>query len=547
MRKFDNAAINEFIEMSRNRFLFAQSARLYQQSEDLATFLLSTFQDDDSPFNETLAILKNAGASRLADEAARRRAADLAWSHLVAVGSALDSRSVISGLLETVEQYYYGDDQSKNAVPWLGMAVKTAVTVVWANRGIATATMKARSQVRRLVAAAGAWEQLTLFNDQARALEFGVADFVPGGIRLDKDEDEAVRQAWNASAAKRGLAHRTLQNCREVIWQSAGSFMEAVTEVLAGEKPSRIALFQGTVFEDIQSMPDFWLGLSARIQLMAHAAKFRSLGRGNKIAGISIFEPFAFKTRFLGDDAVKANDVSQAMFWQRDWHARRMAGRDYLSNMLVERPAIRIDDQTFVVAMTNIGDSINCFVEHSVFRHLGYGGVPVPEEAFRRHVSQVFEDRALACFAERGWEADHVSESGAWSGSALSHALGEPIPGEVDVLAMHPSGRIAILAECKVLAAPFTSGKLLNVAQKLGHVDSESFHSKLQGKAKWLRETATFKDVVLLTLLVVDEGAFLGNRSPNLVVDIEDLPAIIAACAQRVKAGTEISNGRFVL
>lgn len=91
--------------------------------------------------------------------------------------------------------------------------------------------------------------------------------------------------------------------------------------------------------------------------------------------------------------------------------------------------------------------------------------------------------------------------------------------------------------ECKVLALPFTHSKLLNVAQKLGPVDSESFHSKLQRKAKWLRATATFKDVELLSLLVVDEAAFLGREAPTPVIDIQSLPALVVACERHVKTG----------
>lgn len=94
-----------------------------------------------------------------------------------------------------------------------------------------------------------------------------------------------------------------------------------------------------------------------------------------------------------------------------------------------------------------------------------------------------------------------------------------------------PSGSppsAAILAECKVLASPFTSCKLLNVARKLGHLGSESLHSKLQ-EAKCRRKTATFEDLELLPLLVIDEGAFLGRNGPNMVVNIATYATAIAA------------------
>jgi hypothetical protein len=515
--------------MSRDKFLFAHSARLYQQAEALAGFLLDTFVDDEGPFDETRAVLAKAGALRLGDAPARKRAADLAWKHLVAVGGALDARFVLPALMEAIEQYYYGDDRAKQSVPWLGTAMKTAAAVSWANRGQVAASMKAHAQVRRLVAAAGAWEQLSLWDDQARAMMLGAAEFIAGGIRLESDEDLADRRAWNASTLKRGQAHRTLDDGRKVIWTSPRLFMEAVSTVLEGEAPSRIGLFQGTVFEAIESLPEFWLGLSARLKLREHAAEFRSQGRGERMTGISIFEPFSFRTSLFGGDAEKANAVSRAMFWQGDWHARRMAERNYPSNLLVERPAIRIDDRTFVVGLAHVGDSINCFVEHSVFRCFGYAGVPVSEEAFRRHVSQPFEDRVAACFAGQGWKVDHVSENGAWAGMTLAHPSGEPIPGEVDVLALHPGGRIAALAECKVLVQPFSSGKLLNVAQKLGPVDSEGFHRKLQEKAQWLKATPAFREVDLQPLLVVDGNAFLGRQGAHRVVGVDELPKIIEA------------------
>lgn len=513
---------------SRNDFLFSQSARLYQQSEELTSFLLSAFLDDDhGPFDETFKVLAKKRLLRFDNEAAYTKAADAAWEHLLGVASALDPRIIIPGLLETIEQYYYGPDRARREVVWLGTAMKIAVAVVWPNRKKVVANIKAQAQVKRLVAAAGAWEQLNVNSDQAHALNFGAAEFTPYGVRLERAADRALSKAWNGFASKRGMKHRTLEHSADVIWKSGGSFMDAVASVLAGEKPSQISLFQGTVFEAIESLPDFWIGLAARFQLFAHASLFRGLGRSDPLIGISLFESFAFEARYFGTDAAKADAVSKAMFWQPDWHGPRLARRDNLPNMLVERPVIRIDDNTFVVGMLNIGDSINCFVEHSVFRCYGYGGTPVSEEAFRRHVSQPFEDRAIAFFTDHGWTADHVSEHGMWAGQTLININANPMPGEVDVLAMHPSGRIAVLAECKVLTSPLNRSKLLNVTKKLGPMDSEGFHRKLEAKAAWLQNTLTFKEVELLRVIIVDEGTFMGQEGPNLTIDIETLPVLM--------------------
>jgi hypothetical protein len=513
--------------MSRDKFLFSQSARLYQQAEELSDYLLNTFMGDDEPFSEPAAILKKARVQCMRTQDERRLAADAAWRHLIQVSSTLDARFVLPTLLETVEQYYYGHDTAIASAPWLGTAVKTAAASVWLNRGGVAARGKARDQIRRMIAAAAAWEQLSLHESQARALDCGPSEFTAGGTRLFRDEDFAIRDAWNTSALRRGQSHRTLRDSIQVIWRDAVGFTEAVTEVLGGASPRKIKLFQGTVFEEIESPKKFWLGLAVRLHLLAHAARFRQLGREDLI-GISIFETFASATSLLGTDQVEVTLATQAMFWQGEWHAKRVTSRDFLSNLLVERPAIRIDDHTFVLGLANMADAINCFVEHSVFRCHGYGGVPVPEEAFRRRVSQPFEDRVVSVFTDAGWKADHVSERGAWCGTTVNHPSNEAIPGEVDVFALHPAGKVAFLVECKVLAALFATNKMVNVAQKLGATDAEGFHRKLEAKAMWLRGTPQFSHVEIRTLIVVDQDAFMAKDAPNRVINIEDLPAAMA-------------------
>lgn len=507
--------------MTREKFLFRDSARLYQQSEQLSTFLLSTSTQDPEPFHEVATILAKAGFARMTDEEARRGAVDLAWHHFLAIASAMDPRSVLPGLLEAMEQFYYGGGPAKNQTPWLGTALKLAVAAVWGNLASASANIRAHAQVRRLVAVAGACEQLIVFGDQASALRFGPTMFHGSGTSLDREEDIEILNKWNEQNQKRGESNRTLPDCKKIIWGQLPLFMQAVSEVARGIPAAKIPLFAGTVFSAIDSNPDFWLGLAARVQLLGHAAAFRARGRGDAHTGISIFEPFAFKTSYLGENQGSATAATQAMFWQKDWHARRLREKGFVSNMLVERPALRIDDRTFVVGLTNIGDSINCFVEHSVFRHIGYGGVRVPEEAFRRHVSQPFEDKTLTCFGAEHWQVDHVSDNGAWCGLSLNHVSGVSMPGEVDVLAKHRSYPVAVLAECKVLTSTFNASKLINVVQKLGPVDGEGFHTKLARKAQWIRETAEFRDVEILPVLVVDEGAFLGRDAPHPVVNLE--------------------------
>lgn len=516
--------------MNRDSFFFQHSSRLYRQSEDLASYLLASLDANDPPFLEVFSLIEKMGAVYIGTEEAAQRAADLAWQHAIGLGAALDVRAVVPGLLETMEQYYYGEGARKAEHPWLGTALKSASVIVWKNRGSVHANVKAHEQVYRLVRAVGAWEQLQLHRDQIRALGIGTGTLTPRGVVLQRKRDRVRRAEWNSYAEKRGMALRTLKNSSDVIWRDGLQFLHAVGEVLHGELPSRIQLFQGTVFGEIGREPRFWLGLAVRLQLMAFAGNFRGRGRDNATRGISLFEPFAIQTKFVGADQQLATEVTQSAFWQPVWHADRLRRRDWLSSMPVERPAIRIDDRSFVVAITNVGDSINSFVENSVLRVFGYAGQPVAEETFRLHVSRPFENRAIACFADRGWLADHVSDRGVWLDKVLEHEDAAPMPGEIDVFAVHPNGDLAVLAECKILSAPYTASKLLNVAQKLGKVDSESFHRKLEQKAEWLRGVEAFKNMHILRMLLVDAGSFLAKGAPNLVLDIDDLPRFFAWC-----------------
>lgn len=59
------------------------------------------------------------------------------------LGAALDVRSVVPGLLEAMDQYYYGAGTQKADHPWLGTALKSASVIVWKNRDSVHASVKA--------------------------------------------------------------------------------------------------------------------------------------------------------------------------------------------------------------------------------------------------------------------------------------------------------------------------------------------------------------------------------------------------------------------
>jgi hypothetical protein len=106
-----------------------------------------------------------------------------------------------------------------------------------------------------------------------------------------------------------------------------------------------------------------------------------------------------------------------------------------------------------------------------------------------------------------------------------------PLSGEIDVLAIHPRGYV-IVAECKVLALPGETARLLNIYGKLSLDDAESFRAKLGRKVAWVDRVAgrlapTYQST--LGMIVLDR--FLPGSvhdGPELVVHLSRLDAAIA-------------------
>jgi hypothetical protein len=488
--------------------------------------LLQPSAANQEPLAEVSRILERQKLSIVTDAMDRKRATDAAWRHMTAVGSAIDARVAIPALLEASDHFYYGTTNGRTTMPWLGPALKTAMAVLWPRLNIPEARMRSYGQVQRLVHAAAAWMHLDQDRDHALVFNYGPARVHSKGTHLFLQSDLEKRRAWDSMTMRRGLAQRTLNDSSRVIWKDVDAFMAAASEVLNGVSPTALPLFQGTVFEHAAATPAFWLGLNIRLILRRHAMFFRAKG-SPQLLGISLFETFGHPTKLLGGDEDAVRRATQNVFWTPDWFAQRSRGA--LANMIVERPVLRIDPGTFATSTLAISDSINAYVEQSVFRFHGFGGVPLPEECFRRQVSQPFEDKVVGRFRAAGWQAGSVSETGWWAGGERQlQQSGQPrSPGEIDVLALHPGGKRAVLAECKVLSSPYSQSKLVNLVGKLGGQDAEGFHRKLNDKLNWLRNGGVLAGVEITPVLVVDQAAFLAQDAPGLVLEPEDLAGLM--------------------
>ena len=525
--------------MSRDNFFFKDSSRIYRQANELAKFLRQGIRDGDEWFSDVTKLLALNGLDSLGNDEERKRAVELAWEHAKSIAGTIDPRIAIPALLESVDDFYYRDTSWKQEVPICGSALKSSIAMIWPNIQSQFAVDKSADRLLKLVYAVMAWEQLVGNEEHCSVFGFGPVTLNSTGFSYSSERDETLMAQWNEMASPYGAAQRTLEHSKQVIFRDPHAFSEAVTRVLNGERSSTIELFRDTLFASVGENPDFWLGLRSRVTLLAFAARFKLAG-AQDFSGVVLFEEFAAELQ-VGPHAASAKLSTEACFWKVDWYNNRVKGSP--ANMLVERPVLRIDKTTFATSVLTIMDSINCFVENSVFSNVGYGGATVKSDAFQLHFSRPFEQEAVDLFLEAGWKASGVSDTGYWAAGncQLVRPGGGEVPGEIDVLALHPSGLYALVVECKVLTQPFSRSKLTNVVGKLGPDDQAGFHSNLERKVNWLAKESVLQGTDVVGALLVDQGSFLGEGAVNPVMDLEGLHALLTYLNKNIDSDTATS------
>lgn len=512
--------------MKRERFLFKESSRVYRQATALALNLRQRFRQNESWFGETAKLLAAHGLTTLQNDQEWRRAIEYAKNNLDSIASTIDPRIAVPALIEAVDDFYYRDPSWREDLSICGSALKVSIAMIWPNRRLHVAVDRSSSKLQSLVVSAMAWQQLVDGYEKFQVFERESVRIEPYGLVLPSEKDEFLRQEWNEMAASYGASQRTLEQSKAVIYRDPLAFSKAVSRVLNGEKSNAVELFEGTVFSLAGENPAFWLGLKARLRLLQLAVKLKVAG-SSIYTGVVLFEEFQAELGDFGPDPVQAQRSIEACFWGATWYDRQV--KEFSSDMLVERPVLRIDDRTFATSVLTIIDSINGFVENSVFGYAELGGERIKEKAFQVYISQPFENSAIALFREKGWRVSGVTNAGYWAAGSfnLKGTDGRGVPGEIDVLALHPTGVLAIVIECKILSRPHTRGKLKNIIGKLGSADQEKFHSNLERKMEWIAGVPEFGEAQVFGALLVDQGRFLGYGSPNLVLDMTSLAGFI--------------------
>ena len=172
-------------------------------------------------------------------------------------------------------------------------------------------------------------------------------------------------------------------------------------------------------------------------------------------------------------------------------------GSGYLLDKFLVEPA------PFHKVIENISKTLNWFIESSFMRYPGEG-VTLSESVFKECISESFEKDVCALLQGSSFAAGTVSDKGTWDVKDItgqkvhfSHKLNRPIRGEVDVLAFHSQKQEVLVIECKVLGSPVKINKLKYIFAKISEQDIDSFHSKLQNKIEWFKETDFFSNLTI--------------------------------------------------
>ncbi len=388
-----------------------------------------------------------------------------------------------------------------------------------------------------LVEVSGLLDQLTAVGQALVVEPAGRCVVTRDGIELD-DRLQHCFEFFARAFDRRGMVMR-FTNASPFLHPVA--VLQGVLQVLGGAQPSSVAEFAGTPLGEIPEGEriDFWAGILSRILLLIAAHDTRR-HVGLDPGGLAVLGSAGFFLQEFGIPAKLHPVIQQALqdcFWTRAWLPKRQ-GPEALRHLVVERPILRLtcEEELFATTASNLADSLSAFLDASIGTYKDRSGARLSSECFRRLVSLPFEREVIEVFRALGFEAGTVSENGAWATAATQQAEhlvgGAPPPGEIDVLAYHPSG-LAVVAECKALNLPFDASALRNLHGKLSLADDEGFHGNLERKCNWVDNALRNKRRLTgdpVGILVVDRSPpFDCLDAPHLVVDAETLEHGLAA------------------
>lgn len=513
-----------------------EDKRLYRQAQEGSVELYKRLIQSEAVLADPVRALRarhaNLQVTNTDELDALIRAADL---HLDELCQTVVPYLAIPILVQMTTEFYYGGYDRKPI--WLGETLKFAIAKTWKNvHRPPSAENKSLAHLAKVISAAAVVHQLHGQKQIFLMAGEGVFTLDETGFAFSQELKKIIRY-FNVSYLQRGAAMRVLDHTLPILFKQPKASVDAIQRILRGTEPAEEALFKDTLFAEIPAnCKKFWVHLYLLIFFVGITHKIAAAFDPNHVS-IALFGRMGFVMPGLRPQHA---DIMRELFWTPDWYERQPPS--WMHDMLVERPILRLqkDKEIFCASSSLLGDSINWFIEATIMSYPN-GGVRLPgrlsNRLFRDYISEPFEKSVETVLKEFGFVAGKVTERGNWllpdGTESLTNRNEVRMPGEIDVLAFHPSEMMVLVIECKVLGLPRSVEGMRNQIVKLGLDDAESFHAKLRAKIRWLQGTTLFERLTaehFIGLVVLDRKApamFL--QSEFEVIDLETLKNFLTA------------------
>lgn len=521
------------MRLERDKALFPGS-RLYRQAGEIADELLLNMQVP-VPLGEAVACLRDAGLDLAFRPGELDRPIEALRSAVERQIDPISPYHAIPALFSAVASFDTPRPAATSAFKVLAVRLYGKV---WTDDPGVSASRLALVRAARLVYA----ERLLGTVRMAWTVQpSGHAEITPEGMSFDAETDDLL-QASAQALADGGLMQRFSGDPTERMHKDPEGFLLGTCGVLAGDPPASKRVFAGTYLRALPGASvarGYWAALAARLLLLETVRRFASQvhddPRGIAILGLSgagLYGPAAERlTR--RDHALLQREVN-ACSWERGWLKDVLSSGEE-SHAFVDRPICRITStrRLFVTSERNIADSITALTERAIGPYSGKRRWALPDRTFERLVSRPFEAITVKLFRGHGFVAGEVTGKGAWltQDGTVQPPAGVPRPpGQIDVLAWHPTGYL-LVGDCKILQLPHSETAWANLWKKL-HEDEQGFHGKIIANTEWALKflSATGRAAPRVAMaLILDQPLHLWRQSgPVVITDYPDLARKLA-------------------
>lgn len=410
-------------------------------------------------------------------------------------------------ILEAIGISYYGNPVKNKTI---GVFFKRALVYLWKANDNELSYKKNLESLLEIIGLSYVIENLYAFRRFFLVIENFSFELNNGYCNYKSDYNRAIDEFCYLLKGK-GKRLRIAKENSTLMCTKSEEFLNALQNILKGEKPSNITIFKDTFYEHIPDITNdeckkFWQGLYLRYGFFIMALVLERKGKTNEelCPSVTLFREF---TLIIERDYF-TQEIVKDIFWTKNWI--KSYDNEMYGNLIVERPILRISKNgDFATCSALIGDSINNFIEEQILDYpFRSPRINIPPIVFKRAISAPFEDKVIAEFRNKGFLAGHVLESGVWSiqNKMINLNCSLKLFGEIDALAYMPDLNMCFLVECKVLNDVKDYNSYKNIVSKIAD-DSEGFQSKILKKCTWVDKALTDyykKEVSSFCVLLTD-------------------------------------------